>query len=193
MFSEKLTPKELYSLVEKEFHDHNKLWGEMSKAYANSSLKLFDDTIKFVYRALATIGLVLGFGFAGIQGVQNIQRFFAGELIMFSSMMFGFYKIKTIYTKNTEAVESMSRKIRLVNEKKAIALGEMMKELRTEGKISQTINIQKYEEANKEILDLFRIGKRPRREKDESGFITVMIILFMIGFILLLMSFIPLA
>jgi ABC-type multidrug transport system fused ATPase/permease subunit len=183
--------KEIYKLAEKEFHESNKLWGEIATEYANSSVKLFDDTMKFVYQALTAMGLVAGFGFAGIQGVENICLFFLGELIMFGSMMFGFYRIKIIYTQNSNSVEKMAKDIRRVYEKKAIALGEMMKELREKGTLLEKSNIEKYEESNNEIIELFGIGKEHNVEKDQSSFITLMLILFIVGFIILLLSFFP--
>lgn len=191
MENEQLSPKELHDLIENEFHSSNKLWGEVATAYANSAMMLFDDTIKFVYQALTAMGLVAGFGFAGIQGVQNFFFFSLGESIMFGSMMFGFYRIKIIYTKNSESIEEASKKIKDAYQKKAIALSEMMKEVRTTGKINEKTNVKQYEEANKEISELFGIGKPGKKNKDESWFITVMIIMFSIGFGFLLFSFSP--
>jgi hypothetical protein len=189
MNNKKLNPRELYSQIEKEFHDNTKLWGEIAKTFSDASLKLFDDTIKFVYQALTAMSLVMGFGFAGIQGVHNIFVFFIGEIVMFGSMMFGFYMIKVIYKKNADSVESTSNKIRGVFEKKTVALGEMMMELRRTGKIINQTNIQKYKEANEEVLGVFGIGKKRGKSKDESWFISYMITLFMVGFIFLLLSF----
>lgn len=191
MRPEKLTTEKLYALIEKEFHDHNKLWGEVATAYADSGLKLFDDTIRFVYQALTAMGFIAGFGFAGIQGVKTIILFISGEAIMFMALMYGFYKIKYIYTKNADSVEETSQRIKEVYEKKSIALGEMMKELRTIGKLDEKNHVVDYESANKEILKLHGIGEARKRDKDQSWFITFMIGVFAIGFMLLLLSFVP--
>jgi hypothetical protein len=189
MKPENLKPEELYSLLEKEFHDSNKLWGDMASKYADASIKLFDDTIKFVYQALTAMGIIAGFGFAAIQGVQNFLLFSAGELTMFASMMFGFYRIKVIYVKNADSVDQMLKKIRTVMLKISTALGEMMKEVGENGKIKDKNNIKNYEDGKKELLELFVGSKKPEENKDESEFINWMIILFVIGFILLVFSF----
>lgn len=137
------------------------------------------------------MSLVSGFGFAGIQGVQNVYLFFTGEVMMFGAMMFGLYRIKVIYVSNADAVEKKSDQIRETYEQKANALGEMMKELRETGKIVQQANVEKYENANKSILKIFKSEKRASTTGDESSFITIMIVLFSIGFIFLLSSFFP--
>ena len=80
-----LTPEQLLENTEKEFHESNKLWSEASVTYANAGLKLFDDMIKFVYQALTSMGLVSGFGFAGIQGVKNLYLFALGEIVIHGS------------------------------------------------------------------------------------------------------------
>lgn len=190
MEQDKLSKQELYSLIEKEFHDHNKLWGEVATAYADSSLRLFDDTIKFVYHALTAMGLVMGFGFAGIQGVQTKPLFAGGEGVMFIALMYGLYKIKSIYTSENIAIEKKSAEIKQAYEKKSIALGEMMREMRTTGKIDNKKHITDYESANSEILEIHGIGKKPQKIKDQSWFITFMIGIFILGFFLLLVSFI---
>src|SRR3990167_5482261 len=103
----------------------------VAKAYANSSLKLFDDTIRFVYQALTAMSVIAGFGFAGLQSVKTILFFTAGEAIMFIALMYGLYKIKYIYTQESDSIETKSQEIRRTYEKKSIALGEIMKALRT--------------------------------------------------------------
>ncbi len=189
MKPEILKPEEIDALLEEEFHNSNKLWGEISTTYANQSLKLFDDIIKFVYQALTAMGLVVGFGFAGIQGVQNILLFFIGESVMFSSMMFGFYRIKVIYTKNVDSIEEMSQKVKETFEKNAVILGELMKKYRRTRELDEKTYIQQHENYIEEMTRIFRIGKKQKKYKDESWFITWMIIIFAIGFVFLLLSF----
>ena len=50
---------------------------------------------------------------------------------------------------------------------------------------------KKEEEADKKINKIFGIGEKPKKPSDQSGFINIMIILFIIGFFVLLVSFIP--
>ncbi|RJR28208.1 hypothetical protein C4564_05910 [Candidatus Microgenomates bacterium] len=191
MSTKQLTPEQLFELTEKEFHKSNKLWSEASVAYANAGLKLFDDMIKFVYQALTSMGLVAGFGFAGIQGVKNLYLFGAGELIMFLAMIYGMYKIKVIYKQNSDSVEDKAIEIRKVFEKKANVLSEMMKEILEKGAVKSTSLIERYEDSNKEILSTFGADKTPVKQNDESRFINYMIIVFIVGFMILVTSYLP--
>lgn len=189
MKQEPLSPEQLLELTEKEFHDSNKLWADSSNAYANASLKLFDDMMKFVFQMLTSMGIIAGFGFAGIQYVKNLYLFGIGEFTMFSAMMFGFYRIKYIYKENSDSVDEKAINIRKAFQKKAYALSEFMKEIRKTGTVKDTDQIKKYEEANQEILEVFGVDKEPQKMKDESWFINYMIVTFIIGFLLLLASF----
>lgn len=188
----KLTSSELLEMTEKEFHDNNSLWHEIASTYSNASLKVFDDTIKFVYQALTAMGIIAGFGFAGIQGVQNLYLFFLGELAMFGAMIFGIYNIKRIYINNASSLDDMSMKVRNVYEKRAIVLSEIMNDIRKNGRVKNQSYLERYKKSTDEISEIFGVGKKAVKQKDESGFITWMIFFFIFGFVFLLTAYLPL-
>ncbi len=175
--------------IEKSAHKHNELWSKVANKYSEVELKLIDDTIKFTYQIITIIGVVGGFGFTGIGAVKNISFFLAGEVVMMASIVVGIYNIKKFYTSNINSIQKASSNAKDKFYKTSAFFIKTIEDSAKTGKLKYKEFSEKLNAANKELL--LEFDTKRKTDKNEEDFLEYMIVLFSVGFLLLILSFLP--
>lgn len=97
----------------KQFGSKNfDLQHEMSKDFGEKTLDLYYKSIDFIYKTIATIGIIAGFGFTAMGYIRNDILFIVGEIFLLSAIAFGIWVIQSIYLKEKDNLDKFYGKIR---------------------------------------------------------------------------------
>lgn len=175
-------------IIQKMSSDFHRLYAEAMKEYGEKELKLIDDTLNFAYRMIQVIGIVAGFGFTALGLVKQINLFILGEFFLLSSIVYGIYQIKKIYTSNLTSIQKSSHNASKVFQEKSQFFQEVIPRALQERKLDMIDFQSKLNVVDRKLLNLFS-NKQSRSLKDEGEFLNVIIFFLVTGGILLLLSF----
>ncbi|MFH0739641.1 MAG: hypothetical protein V1819_00805 [bacterium] len=134
--------------------------------------------LELSYRVVTVVGIVAGFGFTGISSVINRNLFFIGEIFLFGVIFLGIFWLKKIYTDTKNIYNGYVNKIEKYIkdwEKIGLEVARGNFEHYTKDKIKEM------EQAAEDIFE--------ERLKNTDKVFSLMLLLFAVGSIILLSSF----
>lgn len=107
----KLSEKEYQELYEGWMSKALKTEGEVMGVFADRERELLYKYVDFTYQILTALGIFAGFGFTAFSKVQTLWLFIFGEVLLISTILYGFLWLKKFYTSNLEPLQESSREI----------------------------------------------------------------------------------
>lgn len=182
---------EVLDYLQKSSHDFHMVFANAMEKYAKTEMKLIDDNLNFGYKIIQTIGIIAGFGFTAISGVKNNYFFAIGEFLLITSVAYGIYQIKKIYTSNLESIQKSSNKSFAAFDEKSKLYVETITKFLKEGIIDTNLFQNDLEIVDQKLLEAIK-PDRAHRNKDEGRFLTALVIILLTGSVILLLSFVDL-
>lgn len=183
----KVTPDILEGLQQMSHKFHQGIYADTTSLYGKQEQKYIDELLTFSYKIVQTIGIVAGFGFTAVGFVNSIILFVMGEALLIGSIVYGIFNLKKIYTKTLSTLKNSSdKKIKALK-----AMSDLFRTVILDAVKTRMVDLEdfdlKHQEMNENILKEFE-GK-PEKERDETKFLTVLLVLLILGGMLLLTSF----
>lgn len=181
-----------------KFYDHfgSKrflLQSEMARERSKRLLELYYRSTDFIYKTITTIGIVAGFGFTALSHVRNVFLFTTGEGVLLSTIALGIWATQKIYLNEIKNLEGLYTRIR-TNFSEYTVLFEMTL-AKAQSSVLPLSDIRALQQKDRELLAILQDspeGKKDRRELDSflPHIIWAIFVLFVVGGLLLLLSFI---
>lgn len=183
----KMTDERL-GLLQQMSSDFHRVYAEAMHEYGEKEIKLIDDTLGFGYKIIQVIGIVAGFGFTALNSVKAPNLFILGEFLFITSIIYGVYQIKKIYSTNLESIQKSSNQKSKVFQEKSKLFQEVITKAVKEQKIDVADFQNKLEMVDAKLIKEFT-SKPVKPSKDEGKFLNIIILLLMFGGLFLLASF----
>ena len=182
------TPEILGGLQQMSHDFHIGIYAETTKAYGDQEQKYIDELLSFSYKMVQTIVIVAGFGFTALGFVKKISLFVFGELLLISSIVYGIYSLKQIYSKIISILkDSSDKKYQILKERSDLFVKTILGAVK-----NKFVDLEGFEtklgKVDKELLEEF--SRENKEGKDEAYFMNILILLFLLGSILILVSFV---
>ena len=184
----KLSPTKYQEFYQEMISKSLKMQQEIFSQYGNQEMDLTHRFFDYTYKLITAIGLVAGFGFTAIGRVMSIQLFTTGELVLFSAIFSGIYWIQYYYGKNISSLQKSSNAIKRIFVPRDEISKKINQDYVNEGVVYKE-DIQKLNEQDNKLLDFFSKDKGAEKKKDESLPLKIIMVLFALGSLLLLSSF----
>lgn len=181
------TPEVLAGLQQMSHDFHMGVYAQTTKVYGDQEQKYIDELLSFSYKMVQAIGIVAGFGFTALGFVKNIHPFVFGEVALIASMIYGIYNLKSIYTKIIKTLrDSSSKKIKVMKEKSDLFVRTILGAVE-EKHVDMDIFESELSKVDKKLLSVFSGDEK--EGGDEVWFLNILMMLFALGALLMLYSF----
>lgn len=162
------------------------VYAETTKEYGEQEQKYIDEMLSFSYKMVQVIGIVAGFGFTAIGFVNNMFMFAIGEALLISSMVYGIYSLKSIYTGILKKLrESSDRKYKILKKKSDLFTNTISSAIK-----NKYVDLEGFQskltKVDQELLSEF--SGEIQEGKDDMQFLRLLLVLFATGSLLILLS-----
>lgn len=188
----KLSPEEWDKFYESQGSKYFQLESEILSAHGEDQKTLLYKILNSTTQLIQVIGVVAGFGFAGLGYVKNLPLFFAGEFLLFVAIFIGLFWTQKIYKSNFSSTNAEVEwvkglfKGRFDTFKKIYDRVLSATERGEEIKIPQTL-LSELMKKNNEFLENYQKKEDKKKEWEP---LPLLMFIFAIGGVSLLLSFV---
>ncbi|MDO8524252.1 MAG: hypothetical protein Q7R99_01325 [bacterium] len=156
-------------------HEDIKLQEEIVQAHE----KVRERALDYVYKLVQVFGLIAGFGFTALSFAKHLELWLLGQFILFLSIAYAIFWVKRTFIDEAGKYKKWIKELGKIIEARMQIVSKDLIEIRMEQLKEKTIN-------------LANTMKQPKEQENYgTTALNVLLILFVIGTTVILVSFLP--